>query len=61
MSIDRGVPSGSRFVAAWASGPRAETVAEAVVTTTRQRTAEQVGIPDVSAGGKPDAETIWTT
>jgi hypothetical protein len=36
-------------------------LAEAVVTTTRQRTAGQVGIPDVSDGWKPSAETVRTT
>jgi IS1 family transposase len=57
MSIDRA----SRFVVAWASGPREETLAETVVATTRQRTAGQVGIPYVSDGWKPYAETVGTT
>jgi hypothetical protein len=57
MSVDRA----SRFVVAWASGPREETLAETVVATTRQRMAGQVGIPDVSDGWKPDAETVRTT
>jgi IS1 family transposase len=57
MSIDRA----SRFVVAWASGPREETLAQTVVATTRQRTAAQVGIPYVSDGWEPYAETIRTT
>jgi hypothetical protein len=57
MSIDRA----SRFVVAWASGPREATLAETVVAATRQRTAGQVGIPDVSDGWKPYEETIRTT
>lgn len=61
MSIDRGVPSGPRFVVAWASGPREATMAETVVAATRQRTAGQVGIPYVSDGWKPYEETIRTT
>jgi hypothetical protein len=61
MSVDRGAPSGSRFVVAWASGPREETLAEAVVATTRRRTAGQVGIPDVSDRWKPYEETVRTT
>lgn len=54
MSQDRA----SRFVVAWASGPREETLAEAVVTTTRRRTQGQVGIPYVSDGWEPYAEAI---
>jgi hypothetical protein len=57
MSVDRA----SRFVVAWASGPREETLAETVVAATRQRTAGQVGIPYVSDGWKPHEETIRTT
>lgn len=45
---------------AWTSGPREETLAETVVTTTRQRTKGQVGIPYVSDGWTPYAETIKT-
>jgi hypothetical protein len=57
MSIDRA----GRFVIAWASGPREETLAETVVATTRQRTAGHVGIPYVSDGWNPFAEAIRTT
>jgi hypothetical protein len=57
MSVDRA----SRFVIAWDSGLREETMAETVVGTTRQRTAGQVGISDVSDGWKPYEETIRTT
>jgi len=57
MSIDRA----SRFVVAWTSGPREETLAEKVVTATRLRTREQVGIAYVSDGWKPYAETIKDT
>lgn len=57
MSIDRT----SRFVVAWASGPREGTLAEAVVAATRQRTAGQVGIPYVSDGWKPYEATVRTT
>lgn len=57
MSIDRA----SRFVVAWASGPREETLAQTVVAATRQRTAGQVGVPYVSDGWKPYEETIRMT
>lgn len=57
MSVDRA----SRFVVAWASGPREATLAETVVATTRQRTAGRVGIPYVWDGWKPYAETVRTT
>jgi IS1 family transposase len=57
MSIDRA----SRFVVAWASGPRVETLADTVVTTTRRRTAGQVGIPYLSDGWKPYEEAVRTT
>jgi IS1 family transposase len=56
VSVDRA----SRFVVAWASGPREEALAEAVVAMTRKRTAGQVGIPYVSDGWKPYAETVRT-
>lgn len=54
MSVDRP----SRFVVAWASGPRDETLAQRVVRTTRQRTKGQAGIPYVSDGWTPYLETI---
>lgn len=54
MSEDRD----SRFVVAWASGRREETLAETVVATTRRRTKGQVGIPYVSDGWEPYATTI---
>lgn len=57
MSVDRA----SRFVVAWDSGRREETLAETVVATTRERTAGHVGIPYVSDGWKPYDETIRTT
>jgi len=57
MSIDRA----SRFVVAWTSGPREETLAGTVVATTRKRTPGQVGIPYMSDGWKPYAETVRTT
>jgi hypothetical protein len=56
MSIDWA----SRFVAAWTSRPREETLAETVVASTRQRTAGQVGLPDVADGWKPYEETVRT-
>jgi hypothetical protein len=61
MSVDRGAPFGSRFIVAWDSEPREETLAETVVATTRQRTAGQIGVPYVSDGWKPYVETIRTT
>jgi IS1 family transposase len=57
LSVDRA----SRFVVAWASGPREETLAQRVVTTTRRRTKKQAGIPYVSDGWAPYAETIKAT
>ena len=48
----------SRFVVAWAFGPRTAALAEAVVRTTRQRTAGQAGIAWISDGWEPSAETI---
>jgi hypothetical protein len=48
----------SRFVVAWASGPREEALAGEVVATTRGRTKGQVGVPYVSDGWEPYAETI---
>jgi len=47
-----------RFVVGWASGPRDTGLAEAVVQTTRRRTARQGGIPWISDGWEADAETI---
>lgn len=46
---------------AWTSGPREETLAATVVATTRQRTKGRVGIPYLSDGWTPYAETIKTT
>jgi len=46
VSVDRS----SRFVAAWAAGPRTATLAERVVQTTRQRTAGQAGVAWISDG-----------
>lgn len=54
MSQDRA----SRFVVAWASGPREETLARTVVATTRQRTRGHVGIAYLSDGWTPYPETI---
>jgi hypothetical protein len=55
MSIDRGVPSGSRFIVAWASGtqrvPREETLAQTVVATTRRRRLVRVEVRATS--GEP--------
>jgi IS1 family transposase len=48
----------SRFVVAWASGPRTPTLAEAVVQTTRQRTLAQAGVPWISDGWDAYAESI---
>jgi IS1 family transposase len=48
----------SRFVVAWTSGPREETLAETVVATTRRRTKGHVGIPYVSDGWNPYVTTI---
>jgi IS1 family transposase len=57
VSIDRA----SRFVVAWAFGPRTAALAEAVVGATRQRTANRAGIAWVSDGWEPYAEAIADT
>jgi IS1 family transposase len=57
MSVDRP----SRFVVAWAAGPRTAALAEAVVQTTRRRTVAQAGIPWISDGWAPYAQTIADT
>ena len=57
MSIDRP----SRFVVAWASGPRTAALAERVVRSTRARTAGQAGSAWISDGWEPYAETITDT
>ena len=57
MSVDRP----SRFVVAWAFGPRTADLAERVVRTTRARTADQAGISWISDGWEPYAETIADT
>lgn len=54
MSQDRA----SRFIVSWAAGPRVETLAECVIAQTRGRTAQQVGVPWLSDGWPPYAETI---
>ena len=46
---------------AWTSGPRLETLAQTIVTKTRQRTRGHIGISYVSDGWKPYAETIKAT
>ena len=46
---------------AWASGPRTAALAETVVRSTRARTAGHAGIPWVSDGWEPYAETITDT
>jgi hypothetical protein len=51
----------SRFVVAWASGPREETLAAKVVTTTRRRTKGHIGIPYLSDGWEPYITTIKAT
>ncbi len=43
---------------AWAAGPRVEALAETVVAQTRHRTAGERGVPWVSDGWAPYAETI---
>jgi hypothetical protein len=43
----------TRFVVAWAGGPRENELSETVVQATRQRTKGQVGIPYLSDGGEP--------
>ena len=57
MSVDRP----SRFVVAWASGPRTAALAERVVQTTRARTAHGAGIAWISDGWEPYEETIADT
>ena len=54
MSVDRP----SRFVIAWAFGPRTADLAESVVRTTRARTAAATGLPWISDGWEPYAATI---
>jgi IS1 family transposase len=51
----------SRFIVAWASGPREAALAEAVVQTTRRRTAGQAGVHWISDGWPAYAETITDT
>lgn len=48
----------SRFVVAWAAGPRTADLAERVVQMTRARTAGQAGIPWISDGWEAYADTI---
>ena len=48
----------SRFVVAWASGPRTPALAEAVVQTTRRRTMAQAGVPWISDGWDAYADLI---
>jgi IS1 family transposase len=48
----------SRFVVAWATGPRTAALAEAVVRTTRARTAGQAGIPWISDGWSAYVDAI---
>ena len=57
VSIDRP----SRFIVAWAFGPRTAALAEAVVQATRARTAGQAGIAWISDGWEPYAETVAET
>jgi IS1 family transposase len=57
VSVDRP----SRFVVAWAFGPRTAALAERVVHTTRARTADAAGIPWISDGWRPYADTIAST
>jgi len=54
VSIDRP----SRFVVAWAAGPRTAALAETVVETTHVRMAGRAGIAWVSDGWAPYAEVI---
>jgi IS1 family transposase len=54
VSVDRA----SRLVVAWAFGPRTATLAERVVRTTRSRTTGQTGVPWISDGWEPSAETV---
>jgi IS1 family transposase len=51
----------SRFVVAWASGPRDETLARTVVAATRRRTKGRVGVPYLSDGWAPYADTVKET
>jgi IS1 family transposase len=55
MTVDRL----SRFVIAWAFGPRTAALAEAVVPMTRQRTAARAGIAWVTDGWDPYAATLF--
>lgn len=48
----------SRFIVAWASGPRDERLAYAVVSATRDRTAGRAGVRWVSDGWTPYAAAI---
>lgn len=57
MSIDRP----SRFIIAWAFGPRTAQLAERIVHATRARTAEHAGIAWISDGWEPYAGTIRDT
>jgi IS1 family transposase len=57
VSVDRR----SRFVVAWAAGPRTAALAEPVVQTTRARTAGQAGIAWISDGWEPYAPLISDT
>jgi IS1 family transposase len=57
VSVDRP----SRFVVAWAAGPRTVTLATQVVQTTRARTAGQGGIAWVSDGWDAYADAIPET
>jgi len=54
VSVDRP----SRFIVAWAAGPRTAALADAVVRTTRQRTAGQAGVPWISDGWDAYIESI---
>lgn len=54
FTIDRG----SRFVVAWAAGVRDAALAQAVVRTTRERTAGRAGIAWISDGWAEYAEAI---
>lgn len=49
----------SRFVVAWAAGPRTAALARAVVRRTRERTAEQAGVGWVSDGWIAYPDAIW--
>lgn len=48
----------SRFVVAWAAGPRTPALAEAVVQTTRRRTLAQAGVSWISDGWNAYADLI---